>query len=413
MTEPKKSNAKSTVVKFSLLAVITLLLLIPLEMVKGLIREREYTLADVKREIADSYAGNQTVFAPRLMSTVVVKSAANPSETAMQSNTCMSYEVNYDADIDTKNLHRSLYDVTVYNSSVKITGKIAPDANSINAVKNEIHLDISDFKGLADIPQLRFGDKTYTFEKSQIKDDVYLGATVNFPEGTKEGDLIDYEITMGLKGTEVLIFEAFAHTTTLHMKSQYPHPSFQGGFLPENRDVNEDGFEADWKVLWMNVNNHDNNLGVKFIEPANPYQQATRSAKYGMLIIILVFVAGLFVEFLTKREISSLQYAIIGLSLILFYSLLLSFSELVVFGYAYLIAAVMTTAALILYFKAILRNKAAYMLGLFTAAVYGVNYILLQMETYALLVGSLILFILLCVVMYLTADLNNRKAEAV
>lgn len=132
-----------------------------------------------------------------------------------------------------------------------------------------------------------------------------------------------------------------------------------------------------------------------------------------MLIIILVFVAGLFVEFLTKREISSLQYAIIGLSLILFYSLLLSFSELVVFGYAYLIAAVMTTAALILYFKAILRNKAAYMLGLFTAAVYGVNYILLQMETYALLVGSLILFILLCVVMYLTADLNNRKAEAV
>ena len=280
-------------------------------------------------------------------------------------------------------------------------------------MKNEIHLDISDFKGLADIPQLRFGDKTYTFEKSQIKDDVYLGATVNFPEGTKEGDLIDYEITMGLKGTEVLIFEAFAHTTTLHMKSQYPHPSFQGGFLPENRDVNEDGFEADWKVLWMNVNNHDNNLGVKFIEPANPYQQATRSAKYGMLIIILVFVAGLFVEFLTKREISSLQYAIIGLSLILFYSLLLSFSELVVFGYAYLIAAVMTTAALILYFKAILRNKAAYMLGLFTAAVYGVNYILLQMETYALLVGSLILFILLCVVMYLTADLNNRKAEAV
>ena len=103
---------------------------------------------------------------------------------------------------------------------------------------------------------------------------------------------------------------------------------------------------------------------------------------------------------------------IIGLSLVLFYSLLLSLSEFMVVGLAYLIAAAMTTGSLVLYFRAILRNRSAYILGLFTAAVYGVNYILIQMETYALLAGSMVLFFLLCLVMHLTADADNsRKSD--
>ena len=73
-------------------------------------------------------------------------------------------------------------------------------------------------------------------------------------------------------------------------------------------------------------------MGVKFVDPANPYQQSMRSAKYGMLIIVLVFVAGLFVEFLTRKEINPIQYAVIGLSLVLFYSLLVAFSEFITFG---------------------------------------------------------------------------------
>jgi inner membrane protein len=150
-------------------------------------------------------------------------------------------------------------------------------------------------------------------------------------------------------------------------------------------------------------------MGVRFVDPANPYQQSMRSAKYGILIIILVFVAGLVVEFLTKKEINPVQYAVIGLSLVLFYSLLLSFSEFMMFGVAYIIAALMTTGALVFYFRAILKSRSAYMLGGFVALVYMLNYMLLQMETYALLAGSLVLFLLLCVVMYLTADMSKNK----
>lgn len=175
--------------------------------------------------------------------------------------------------------------------------------------------------------------------------------------------------------------------------------------------MRDDGFSATWNVLRMNINSTNDQMGVKFVDPANPYQQATRSVKYGLLIILLVFVAGLLVEYLTHKEIDLVQYTVIGLSLVLFYMLLLSFSEFIIFGWAYLIAAVMTVMALMLYFQAILKHQSAYLMGGFLAAVYAVNYILLQMETFALLAGSLVLFALLSVVMYFTANSNNRKLQ--
>ena len=180
-----------------------------------------------------------------------------------------------------------------------------------------------------------------------------------------------------------------------------------GEFLPTHREVRADGFVAEWQVSSLNVGSISDMMCVKFVDPANNYQQAMRSAKYGMLIIILVFMASLFVEYFTRREIAIVQYVIIGVSLVLFYSLLLAFSEIVSFGMAYLIAAVMTIGALMLYFRAILKGRSACLLGGFVATVYAINYILLQMESYTLLAGSLVLFALLCGVMYFTANLNG------
>lgn len=179
--------------------------------------------------------------------------------------------------------------------------------------------------------------------------------------------------------------------------------------LPDNRNIRDDGFDATWNVSDLNSSASDS-IGVRFVDPANPYQQSMRSVKYGIIIIILVFVASLFVESLTRKEINPIQYSVIGLSLVLFYSLLLAFSEFIAFGIAYVIAALMTTGALVFYFRAILKNRSAYVLGGIVALVYALNYMLLQMETYALLAGSLVLFLLLCVVMYLTANINNNKA---
>lgn len=385
---------KETAIKIAIIALISLLLLIPLSMVRGVIDEREYTEQMVTKEIAASYAGTQVVGGP-IFQVTATEWLIKPSV------------LNYKAEVTTDVLKRSIYRVIVYNSEIEMTGKLPVTEELVHAGKKTIRLDVLDFKGLSEMPQIILDGKALVFEQVNGQ----LLAQVEFPQQKIAGDEVDFLISLRLKGSQSLMFYPYGSQTTLTINSSYPHPSFQGEFLPETREVRDDGFSATWNVLRMNINSTNDQMGVKFVDPANPYQQATRSVKYGLLIILLVFVAGLLVEYLTHKEIDLVQYTVIGLSLVLFYMLLLSFSEFIIFGWAYLIAAVMTVMALMLYFQAILKHQSAYLMGGFLAAVYAVNYILLQMETFALLAGSLVLFALLSVVMYFTANSNNRKLQ--
>ena len=405
------SNAKRTVIKISLVAVISLLLLIPLAMIKGVIEDREQTKDSVTVEVANSYAKPQTVSAPYLVSYVVEtktvdkKIEPNDKQTNVKDYVFYCSQVDYTANVETDMLHRSIYDVIVYNSKIQISGKLPITEKSIIARDNKFRFKLTDIKGFCNPSQLTFGGQSFELRRQSEE----FVADVVFPQGAKAGDIIDFAFTFHLKGTESLFFNPSKDgNTTVAISSSYPHPSFQGAMLPNTRDVKDDGFNATWSVSSFNSSSYDD-MGVKFVDPANPYQQSMRSAKYGMLIIILVFVAGLFVEFLTRKEINPIQYAVIGLSLVLFYSLLVAFSELMTFGLAYIIAALMTTVALMFYFRAILKSRCAYVLGGFVAIVYALNYMLLQMETYALLAGSVVLFLLLCTVMYLTANMNNNN----
>ena len=414
METKTNSNARRTAIKVSLVAAISLLLLIPLTMVTGIIEEREETKDNVIREISNSYAGHQIVYAPFLTSYVLeertVDKTIEPTgkQTYVEDYDTNCSQVDYKADVETDMLHRSIYDVIVYNSKIQLSGKVPITDKAIIARDNCLRIRVSDSKGLSNPSQLIFGGQSYGIRRTPY----CFEAEVKLPAGVKVGDVVDFSISFDLKGTESLFFGSSGlGNTTLAINSSYPHPSFQGAMLPNTREVKQDGFNATWSVSEFNCSSHDN-MGVRFVDPANPYQQSMRSAKYGILIVILVFVASLFVEFLTGKEINPIQYAVIGLSLVLFYSLLLAFSEFITFGIAYAIAALMTTSALIFYFRAILKNRSAYMLGGFVALVYAINYLLLQMDTYTLLAGSLVLFLLLCVVMYLTANINNNKSIA-
>lgn len=402
MENKRNLNAKHSAIKIGVVTLISLLLLIPLSMIEGVIGEREETKCIVENEVANSYAKAQEINAPVLKSCVMTKPATGSTSMETSEHIIQCTKLDYNVEVITDVLHRSIYNVIVYNSKIVITGKLKVMESAIKALFNTFNFSVSDFKGIDKLPQLSFGGKTFDL----VKDNNTLTAKVELPENAKVGDFIDFSVAIDLKGTDYISFQPIAQETTMTMKSSYPHPSFQGTFLPNHREVSDDGFVAKWSVLDMNVDSTYETMCVKFVDPANPYQQSMRSAKYGMLIIVLVFVAGLFVEFFTRREINMVQYAVIGLSLALFYSLLVAFSEFISFGWAYIVATLMTIIALMLYFKAILKNNSAYMLGGFVTMVYVVNYMLLQMETFALLAGSLVLFILLCVVMYLT---SNKK----
>jgi inner membrane protein len=213
-------------------------------------------------------------------------------------------------------------------------------------------------------------------------------------------------------------FMPLGKQTQASLEATWPSPSFDGNFLPESRQVRADGFEARWKVLDLNRNYphlfldntysfQGSDFGVRFIQPANDYQKNTRTGKYALLVIGLTFLIFFFFEILRKTRIHPFQYLLVGLALVLFYMLVLSISEHLGFAGAYFIASAATIGLICGYGAFIMPPaKNALLLGVFLIAIYGFIYVVLQLEDYALLVGSLGLFAVLAAVMYLSRRVN-------
>ena len=413
-------NHKPSALKLCIIALISLLLLIPLVMVQSLIHDRLSTKETVEDEIANSTARRQTIAGPIIFYEGSEKQKPSDKEIL---HCLLSSTLNYNSEIETETLHRSIYDVVVYNSKIKIDGTFKATNKLLSKKWCYLYFSISDLKGLQSIPEIKICDSTYTLEldREDIREKYNynrnggyfeyssntLTAKIKLPENIVEGQNLKFEMNLNIKGTKEQTFEPCSEMTTLTIQSPYPHPSFIGDFLPTKRDVTDAGFSAEWSVLGMNVASNSDGMGVAFVNPSDPYLQSERTSKYGFLIIALVFVAALLAEFISRKEINIVQYAIVGLSLVLFYSLLISFSEITGFGLAYLISAIMTTLALLFYFRRMLRNKAAYFVGGFVGLMYIINYVIIQMETFSLLTGSLLLFIMLLVLMYFTSNMNK------
>ena len=195
-------DAKRSAIKIGIMAVITLILLIPLSMIKSLIKDREVTKYEIIDDVKRSYAGSQIVDSPIFDSEVVTKDEkTNKDSTLTYSEKCAQVDIK--AEINTDELHRSIYDVIVYNSAIDISGKIEVTENALKATTNTFLIGISDFKGLSEIPQLQFGSKNYKLSKYSNQ----LKAEVELPEGAKVGDFIDFKLALNLKGTESLEFK--------------------------------------------------------------------------------------------------------------------------------------------------------------------------------------------------------------
>ena len=403
MNETRKDTVL-TLKKIAFIGLITILLLIPLMMIEGVINERNELKYSVKKEISRAISESQIVDGPRLIYTVKKEQVVDDKKEMVEELHIINpHKLESKVNVTTETLRRSIYNVIVYHSKINMNGSYVLPEAVYNGENFKIKMKVSDLKGLTDTPQIRFLNKDYKFD---VDDSGQLHTIIELSKENQTDRIIHFTMQLELKGTERLMFAPSADETVLSISSSYANPSFVGEYLPLSRDVNEDGFTAKWKVLKINKKRSEY-MGVDFIEVASQYQQAMRSVKYGMLIICLVFVAGLLVEFVTKRQIYVVQYAIIGLSLTLFYSLLTAFSDIIPFGCSYLISSIMTTIALTLYYRGILKHKSAWILGGFISIMYVTNYILLQMETHSMLAGSLLLFVLLSVMMYFTANMNK------
>ena len=410
-----KTKWNALPVKLSLVAVLALLLMIPLALVKAQIADRQRASDTSIYEVSRDWGLRQTLTGPSLQLTYLTQSA-DKDKPERKTVSVYPKDLDYEIEAHTQTLHRSIYDVLVYKADVVLTGSfIVPEMyGTMKDFETQLlTVGVTDLRGIEGDAAFTLGTLSGCFQEASTlsggkEDKGILKEPVVLERGQMDGKTaIPFRIAYKIRGSSELMIRPYGESTRVSMRADSPNPSFQGDFLPADRTVSDDGFTASWAVSKINRGDPDAcSFGVKMLQDVTQYQQAMRSAKYGILVILLVFLAGLAAELLTKKPINLVQYAVIGLSLVLFYALVLAFSEFLAFRWAYLLSALMTVTALTCYFRAILRNRAAYVLGALSAVAFFLSYILLQMETYAFLCGTLLLFVLLAVVMYFTRNLS-------
>ena len=406
---------QSLIGKVIIMVATSLLMLIPLALIRNQAKDRESHFKEAFYDVTLSWGAEQTFQGPYLR---YLREIRKEKEIVKDHKTTVEIEKTYaDENIYPDDLkyivstrsekrHRAFYDISLYTADVSISGTFVLNEEILKAGEGSIILSMGDVKGIQGTPQLQFNGQ----ELKAAPGDKSIHAVITLGKDAKAGDVIPFSATLKVNGSAGLYFRSTGKAMSVEMTSDETNPSFKGIYLPSH-DIRPDGFTAKWDISSFSANGRTDRFGVSMITPVTQYQMTDRATKYGLLVIFLVFIAALIVEIASKRPIHIIQYLIIGGSLVLFYSLLLAFADFISFGWAYLIATVMTTAAVGGYFISIVKNKWGYVLTGLVAIVYLMIYVIMQMETYAFLTGTLLLFLVLCLLMYLTRNLKARVPQ--
>lgn len=419
-----QSASNKIIVKSIITAALILVMLIPTAFIQSLIKERQDRQKEVVTEISSKWAKPQTVSAPYLA--IPYRHAGTKKELIM-----LPEQLNVTGNITEEDRKRSIYKVLLYKTALNFSGSFrnAPTMeDSSTLLLNEARLcfGLSDFRGIEDKMAVTLNNTSYTLQPGLTNntiDSTGLSVPVNItPADFDKG--ISFNMNVLLKGSSSLHFLPVASYSSYNITSPWASPSFDGNTLPAERIVNDSGFTAKWKFNAANLaltsimkdnkfNADEVAFGVSLVQPAGQYEQAMRSAKYAILIIGLTFVLFFVFELMQKNPVHPVQYALIGMALVIFYTLLLSISELILFAYAYTIAAVATILLIALYAKAHFKNvRSPFIIGLLLTGLYGFIYVLISLEDTALLVGSIALFIVVAIIMYVTRKVNWYNPDA-
>jgi inner membrane protein len=295
------------------------------------------------------------------------------------------------------------------------------DKNNVIWEDAFISLGLSDLRSIQENISIKWGGKSYFFNpgvasRDVIQNGISTPIKINHEDSVRTNTA--FSLDLNFNGSSSLNFIPLGKFTKVNIKSNWKNPSFIGSFLPDKRQINSDGFVANWEVLHLNRSYpqkfkgamegiQESSFGVNLIVPVDEYQKSMRSAKYAVIFITLTFLIFFFVQILNGVKIHPIQYIIVGLALCVFYTLLIALSEHIAFKYSYFISSVSIISLITLYAKSIFNsNKLTALIGLILLALYLFIYSLIQMEDYALLMGSIGLFIVLATIMYLSRKID-------
>lgn len=425
--------------KFVGVLFLILCLMVPLSLIESQIYARSHRQDQVTREIANASASSQTVIGPILAiryqtkipekeifdvdaRRVVTKEASFIDH--IEYLPAKKLSISGAASVERR--YRGIYQARLFHFDAGVEGTFEvpenavkiPNGSELVDAKLSILMEISDRRGLDFDPEVMIDGRPLHFKAvSRANSHKKIGGQeleIDLGEWKPgQARAIAFSFPLKLTGTESLSISPTAENNVIEITSDWPHPGFGGRFLPRKRTVDEKGFAAQWEIsqLARNLENaiegDSEILKVSFIDPVNVYLQAERAVKYGSLFIVLTFAAFFIGEFLRRRPMHILQYALVGLALAIFFLLLIALSEHLPFAAAYLASAVPCIGLIIIYLGGAFGSwRAASGFGTGLAVLYGMLFGILQMEDRALLMGSLLLFAALAAAMFSTRRLD-------
>lgn len=420
--------------KCGMVVLLTLAILIPLQMIRGTIHERQQYREQAIRDVGASFGGRQLLAGPVLVVPYEERVVDVTTDDQGQEHRSVRRKTGQwtyypdtlaiDGTLQPDVRRRGLHQVRVYQwagqakAHFDVTMPVAENGVQRSLGRPWLSLGVADVGGLAGTPRLQVNGKLRKVEQGLgHADGTGVHALLEVPE---DGQRLQLEVVaeLQLRGTETFAMLPLGTSNDLRVQSSWAHPKFEGK-SPE-QDVNSKGFRARWQVASVSTNAQrqypqvmsvgatpSDAVSVSLLDPVNPYVQADRASKYGLLFVLLTFVGFFMFELIKQVRVHPIQYLLVGMAIAIFFLLLVSLSEHIAFGLSYLLATCACIGLIGVYLAAVLRSGLrgfgfAAMLGLLYAALYG----LLLSEDNALVMGSGLLFAILSTLMLATRKVD-------
>jgi inner membrane protein len=415
--------------KFTVIGILSLLLMIPVAKIKDLIEERQGRSQEATIEVSEKWGLDQTLQGPFI--TIPLKEIRMNEGNEIFTRKLLHIlpeELFLKGNVVPEEKKRGIYSMVVYQSEMKINGHfLIPETLLAQIGEQEIEnntlflcLGMTDLRGIKEVSIKVNGIVMEEMPGLPSRDVAEKGIFIPLSPDFLSKEIISFEINLKLDGSSELYFTPVGKDTEVEIASNWPDPSFDGSFLPvpAGTEIGENGFNASWKVNYLNrsypqywyngeAGLADSSFGVSFLIPVDHYQKSMRSIKYAFMFIALSFLIFFLTELISGIRLHPIQYMLVGMALVVFYTLLLSLSEHLGFDMAYLISSVATVLLIGLYVRSSTgRNKQGLITGLLLTVLYAFLYTTLQLQDFSLLFGSVGIFAVIAVIMYVSRKVN-------
>ncbi len=422
----------SEALRFVLVIVIIVALMIPLFLVWLLVEERNLSRDQAQDQVANAWAGEQTIIGPYLL---VETEDESSNKSTLVETVYMPIELHIEK---LRTFHeirrRGIYEIPVFTAVLEGEATYSPIEIGSDVLKVIIVFGLSDVRGIRTNNAVYWNDEELTNYSTSQTD---LGKSINLElpsESVEEGGTLAFSLEY--RGSKRFSVYPVGEISKITMSSDWPHPSFNGRFLPDSSEVTPDGFTASWTVNAL-ARGHESvmtkkrfafaigelggefgpggawgagDIGFSVLSLDSPYRDIDRAIKYGVLFVVLTLVSVLCIELVSKMRFHIIQYGVVGIALVLFFLTLLALTEHVGFAIGYIIAASIVTLMTSSYIWFISHQlKITLTVLIFIATLYASLYLVLQLGQYALLMGTILLLLLLGGMMFATRTLRDTQ----